>query len=175
MINEQGYEDVKDWIGIKVEELENDMKFKPGHAKMFMRKCKDTFGNMDDGKSKDDNDSEVVEDEEYYLEMRVKVWKSIFDHVINPTIDHVEKLLKMPVLSENCKYLCLVGGLSCSPYFQSRMRMRFGKESEYKLDLIIPKPSPILAVVRGAAYFGITDNYIRARVLKRSYGVAVTK
>ena len=83
----------------------------------------------------------------------------MFDHVINPTINHIKGLLNEAKLKKKCKYLCLAGGLSSSPYYQNRMKQEFGPKSKYKLQLIIPQ-RPILSVVEGAAYFGITPNYI---------------
>ena len=93
----------------------------------------------------------------------------MFDYVINPTIEHIQKLLNEPKLMRKCEYICLAGGLSSSPYFQHRMRQQFGPTSRYNLKLIIPQ-RPILSVVEGAAYFGITPNYIKARVLRYTYG-----
>eukprot|EP01084_Bolivina_argentea_P293243 504301_1 len=52
----------------------------------------------------------------------------------------------------NCKYLCLVGGFSCSPYFQYRIKQAFGK----KLQIIIPA-KPLLSVVEGGVYLGLQD------------------
>ena len=92
---------------------------------------------------------------------------------MDPTIEQIKHLLKSPKLSRNCKYLCLVGGLSCSPYFQYRMRKKFGEKSKYDLQLIIPK-RPMLTVVEGAAYFGMTSNYIKARRMAKSYGICVS-
>ena len=63
----------------------------------------------------------------------------------------------------------IVGGLSQSAYFQQRMNHEFGIKSRYRLNVIIPK-RPILSVIEGAAYFGITAHYIKARVLQYSYG-----
>ena len=42
------------------------------------------------------------------------------------------------------------------------------------MKLIMPQ-RPILSVVEGAAYFGITPNYIKARVLQYTYGYSVSK
>merc|ERR1719474_244039 len=106
---------------------------------------------------------------EQTLELDNVLWTNMFDHVLDPTISHIKSLLKEPKLMQNCKYLCLVGGLSTSPYFQNRMISEFGLQSKYRLNMIIPK-RPILAVVRGAAYMGVTDNYIKARVLRYTYG-----
>ena len=104
------------------------------------------------------------------MEINAIVWKSMFDYVCDPTVDHIKKLLNEPKLMRNCKYLCLVGGLSCSPYFQYKMDEQFGKKSRYRLEVVVPN-KPILSVVEGAAYFGITKNYIKGRILNRTYGI----
>merc|ERR1719361_1899484 len=108
-----------------------------------------------------------------YLAISSMVWRWMFDYVMNPTIVQIKELLKSAKLSRNCKYLCLVGGLSCSPYFQYRMTKKFWAKSKYKLQLIIPK-RPMLTVVEGAAYFGMTSNYIKARRMAKSYGICVS-
>ena len=104
------------------------------------------------------------------MEINAVIWKSMFDHVCDPTVDHIKKLMNEPKLMRNCKYLCLVGGLSCSPYFQNKMDEEFGMKSRYKLEIVVPN-KPILSVVEGAAYFGITKNYIKGRILNRTYGI----
>ncbi len=116
--------------------------------------------------------SNLVRMNEESLEFDNIVWISMFDQVIDPIIEHIKKLLDNTTLMRNCKYLCLVGGMSCSPYFQSKMKEIFGIQSEYKLQVIIPK-SPILSVVEGAAYFAIKKDYIKGRVLQRTYGYIV--
>eukprot|EP00486_Rosalina_sp_Unknown_P003625 CAMPEP_0201572660 /NCGR_PEP_ID=MMETSP0190_2-20130828/16078_1 /ASSEMBLY_ACC=CAM_ASM_000263 /TAXON_ID=37353 /ORGANISM="Rosalina sp." /LENGTH=122 /DNA_ID=CAMNT_0047998729 /DNA_START=50 /DNA_END=414 /DNA_ORIENTATION=+ len=85
-----------------------------------------------------------------YLTIYYDVWKVMFNHVVDPTINHMKKLLQEPKLMRKCKYICLAGGLSTSPYFQHRMREEFGPKSKYNMTLIIPK-RPILSVVEGAA------------------------
>lgn len=94
----------------------------------------------------------------------------MFDHVITPTILHIQSLLNHSKLERHCNYLCLVGGLSCSPYFEYRMRQQFGSKSQYKMEVVVPR-RPMLSVVEGAAYFGITPQYIKARVLRKTYGI----
>jgi len=102
------------------------------------------------------------------LEINIKIWKQMFDAVIQPDIDHVKDLLKLKKL-RGCKYLCLVGGLSISPYFRERMTDEFGPKSRYGLTVIKPK-RPMLSVVEGAAHMGVNEDYIAARVLKCTYG-----
>eukprot|EP01083_Nonionella_stella_P106706 308215_1 len=88
---------------------------------------------------------------------------------MDPIVNHIHKLLAEPKLMRNCKYLCLVGGFSSSVYFQNKMKEAFGSRSKYRMQMVIPN-RPILSVVEGAAYFGITPNYMKARVLRYTYG-----
>ena len=110
-----------------------------------------------------------------YRELSIKcnIWKLMFDQVINPTIKCIDTLLNDDKLKGKCKYLCLVGGLSTSTYFNEKINKNFGEKSKYKLTIIVPQ-RPLLSVVQGAAYFGITSNYIKARILKYTYGVAAS-
>ena len=106
-------------------------------------------------------DGEIGTIEKYggNLEIDAIIWKSLFDHVIDPTIEHIKRLLQEEVM-KGCNYLCLVGGLSCSPYFQHRMKKAFGEGSDNGLTVIIPE-KPILTVIQGAAYFAKRVDYIR--------------
>ena len=109
-----------------------------------------------------------------YLQINIEIWEKMFNFVIDPIINHIEELLMGPLASKKFKYICLVGGLSCSKYFRSRIKMKFGLKSKYRLDLIVPY-RPILSVVQGAAFLGITPNFVRARRLQFTYGVVVDK
>eukprot|EP01084_Bolivina_argentea_P301952 521081_1 len=70
-------------------------------------------------KVNDDDDNEESESDEddiewiEFIELDVKIWKCLFDSKINPIISHVEGLLEKEVLND-CKFLGLVGGFSCS-------------------------------------------------------------
>ena len=108
--------------------------------------------------------------EEDTLMIDVKLWIEMFDVCVNPIIKHCKDLCKDKRLLKNTKYVCLVGGLSSSEYFRARIDEEFGLNSSYKFTLIKPE-RPMLTVVEGAALFGITDNYIQARVLSKTYGV----
>ena len=90
---------------------------------------------------------------------------------MDPILVEIEKLLEN-LRMRDCKYLCLVGGLSSSPYVQKRIKEQLGINTKYGLEIITQK-QPTLTVVEGAAYFGITKNYIRARILSKTYGVRV--
>ena len=107
---------------------------------------------------------------EEFLSLHINLWREMFDVSINPIIEHCKLLCRDKKLLKNTKYVCLVGGLSSSSYFESRINETFGLESSYKFTIIKPE-RPMLTVVEGAALFGITQNYIQARVLSKTYGV----
>ena len=109
-----------------------------------------------------------------YLIFKNEIWKKLFNFVVDPIMNHIEQLLRGPLTSKKFKYICLVGGLSCSKYFRSRIRDQFGLKSRHRLDVIVPF-KPMLSVVQGAAFLGITPNFVRARRLQCSYGVIVSK
>ena len=68
----------------------------------------------------------------------------MFNSVINPVIKHCEDLLKSSEVLDNVHYLCLVGGLASSKYFQQRIEKAFGpnpdNEHRYEFTTEINKP-----------------------------------
>eukprot|EP00484_Ammonia_sp_Unknown_P021917 CAMPEP_0197031776 /NCGR_PEP_ID=MMETSP1384-20130603/10663_1 /TAXON_ID=29189 /ORGANISM="Ammonia sp." /LENGTH=681 /DNA_ID=CAMNT_0042461351 /DNA_START=29 /DNA_END=2074 /DNA_ORIENTATION=- len=104
------------------------------------------------------------------LSLHIDLWRAMFDVCINPIIAHCHELCGDKKLLKGTKYVCLVGGLSSSSYFEQRVNDEFGLQSDYKFTIIKPE-RPMLTVVEGAALFGITENYIQARVLSKTYGV----
>lgn len=75
-------------------------------------------------------------------------------------------------MKEGCKYLCMVGGFSASKYLQMRMFKAFGKKSKYSLMIYTPA-RPMLSVVDGAARMGLKPDFISARTIAKTYGIAV--
>ena len=76
------------------------------------------------------------------------------DNAFGPiTATLVEIMRNQKGVIGKCSYLCLVGGLSESKYFQQQMEKEFGSKSKYGLEMIIPE-RPILSVAKGAACFG---------------------
>ena len=106
-----------------------------------------------------DGQSDMIEKDEQMLVINKKIWISMFDHVMTKIIDHLKQLINNEAM-KGCKYLGLVGGLSCSPYFQHRVKEEFGNDSEYKLKIIIPQ-RPILSVLKGAACFAKHPNFVQ--------------
>ena len=80
--------------------------------------------------------------------------------------NNIDWKLDEPTLKNKIKYLCLVGGLSTSEYFQERMNTEFKRKSQYNLCIIIPKLQ-MLSVVKGAAWFWITENYVHMWIKKK--------
>ena len=87
----------------------------------------------------------VLDCHEQFLILHVKVWKKLFDHVVDDIIKHIQMLFRdEPMLmSKRLKYICLAGGLSCSKHFRMKMKSEFGRRSTYKLEFIMPH-EPIL-------------------------------
>eukprot|EP00485_Elphidium_margaritaceum_P000041 CAMPEP_0202692808 /NCGR_PEP_ID=MMETSP1385-20130828/7099_1 /ASSEMBLY_ACC=CAM_ASM_000861 /TAXON_ID=933848 /ORGANISM="Elphidium margaritaceum" /LENGTH=722 /DNA_ID=CAMNT_0049348405 /DNA_START=35 /DNA_END=2203 /DNA_ORIENTATION=+ len=114
----------------------------------------------------------ILNDEK--LELDYSVWASMFDEVIDQTIDHCRMLLKLDALNKDspCRYICLVGGFSSSKYLQHRIMYELGIKSEYKLIVIVPK-RPSLSVVDGAVRLGLKPDFISARKLRKTYGIKV--
>eukprot|EP01083_Nonionella_stella_P262378 892249_1 len=73
-----------------------------------------------------------------YLKIKRKAWERMFNHVVDPIVNHIHKLLAEPKLMRNCRYLCLVGGFSSSLYFQNKMKKTFGAKSKYGMQMIVP-------------------------------------
>eukprot|EP01084_Bolivina_argentea_P202687 346269_1 len=76
-------------------------------------------------------DSTTITMDDNILEITVEIWKKkMFDPIIKPTINHIKELLNdKQKLNQKCDYLCLVGGLSCSKYFQFKITNAFGIKS----------------------------------------------
>jgi len=95
------------------------------------------------------NSTISIEDDK--LVINVSEWKKMFDHVVNPILDTIEEIMtKEKNIIGKCSYLCIMGGLSESKYFQKRVRRDCAVPN--KLELIISS-RPILSVVIGAAIY----------------------
>jgi len=112
-----------------------------------------------------------IERQDDYLNINIEIWKSfLFDPIVDKIVTHIHTILQTTVLGALCSFVVMVGGFSESKYLESRVQQLFPDVSIYK-----PK-RPILAVVDGAARFGLSDNYekyVSQRVLNRSYGYRI--
>ena len=75
---------------------------------------------------------------------------------------------------EGCKYLCLAGGFSQSKHLQTKIFQAFGTKSKYEVMIFTPT-RPILSVVDGAARMGLRPDFISARTIAKTYGIAIQK
>ncbi|XP_052789969.1 heat shock 70 kDa protein 12A-like [Mya arenaria] len=90
---------------------------------------------------------------------------SLFDFTTKSIIDHLQKLVSMPSISD-CTAILMVGGFSESRVLQHRIKNAFST-----LQVIIPQDAR-LAVMQGAVSFGFSPMYIRERIAKYTYGTA---
>ncbi|CAG8667266.1 4469_t:CDS:2 [Cetraspora pellucida] len=95
--------------------------------------------------------------------------KEMFD----PVIDKIIKLIhgRVNALDTPCSAMLLVGGFSESKYLVSRIREEF---KEIIPNISIPS-NPMLAVVKGAVQFGISQKIIVNRILKWTYGTDIIR
>lgn len=99
------------------------------------------------------------------LQLSPSLMESFFDKTLKQMVTHVEKIIQaIPDINT----ILLVGGYSESSLLQDRFK-EYGKNRG--IDIIIPKESS-LAVVKGAVLFGYNPQFITARVLRFSYGIA---
>eukprot|EP01084_Bolivina_argentea_P064880 118274_1 len=104
----------------------------------------------------------------YILSLHFSLWKKLFNIVVDPIIDHIDKILTKAM--KDCKYIFLVGGFSNAKYLQERIKFQFGE----RIEIVIPQ-LPQLCVVDGAARYGLRPNFMKVRRLAKSYGIQTNK
>ncbi|KAK3099184.1 hypothetical protein FSP39_000673 [Pinctada imbricata] len=135
---------------------------------------KDLYEEMKPGEKFKD----AVEDNEMYSgrlkllgdKMRVdqQLMKGLFRDPIDKLTDHMRQILTLPCLRKKPSIL-LVGGFSESPIVQETIRENFPT-----CTVIVPNEAG-LSVLKGAVLFGHRPKTIASRVLKYTYGIAVSK
>ena len=105
----------------------------------------------------------------YVLSLHFDLWKKLFNIVVDPIIEHIDKILQNKNM-KNCKYIFLVGGFSNAKYLQERIKYQFGD----RIQIVIPQ-LPQLCVVDGAARCGLRPNFMKVRRLAKSYGIQTNK
>ena len=105
------------------------------------------------------------------ISLSFSVIKSFFD----PTIDAIaalanQQMTKASELTHGIKVtkILLVGGLSSSPYVQSRLEKDLKRAASSKVIIL---DSPFAAVMQGGAIFGADPGIIRARRARYTYGI----
>jgi hypothetical protein len=95
----------------------------------------------------------------------------LFNVVVPSIVQETRRLLRtIPDLS----HVFLVGGLSESAVVRDAITKATSEaEWQRKVHVVIP-PHPSLAVLTGAAKFGLNPNVICERVVKRTYGISIS-
>ncbi|CAG8553645.1 6415_t:CDS:2 [Ambispora gerdemannii] len=118
-----------------------------------------------------EKEAKLVEDE-WIITFDFNDIKQMFDPSINQVIKLIDEQIYKSKDERSIKYIFLVGGFSESPYLQKVVRDYFELAGQQKV--VIPS-EPLTAVLRGAAYYGLNMGVLKMRVLKRTYGLRVTR
>ena len=107
----------------------------------------------------------LLEESDWSIKIEFEDIKSMFD----PVIGRIIRLIRGQLHQSNkkCSVLMMVGGFSESKYLQARIRQEFGKVVP---NITIPI-HPMIAIVKGAVRFGLQEEMVVNRVLKRTYGI----
>eukprot|EP01083_Nonionella_stella_P052426 139072_1 len=104
-----------------------------------------------------------------WLNIHKNLWKKIFDdNCLNDIIHKIKSIMAENNISNDIKYIFMVGGLSQCKYFQKRMKDEF-----QSIEIVVPR-NPLLSVVYGAARYGYKTDFIHTRILKKTYAVRIS-
>ena len=99
----------------------------------------------------------------------VAITPGAMSDIFKPTVDEILKcagnVLRQRI---GIKYIFMVGGFSTSKYLTEAVRKAFGD----KVKVLIPE-DPALAVLKGAVQFGWKPDFVRTRIARKTYGIAV--
>ncbi|ETO35406.1 hypothetical protein RFI_01659 [Reticulomyxa filosa] len=103
------------------------------------------------------------------LRMSHEVWMKMFDDLIDLIIVHTTTLINTnaELLKHKLKCICLVGGFSKSEYLHKRITDEFAAHYH----IFLPRYH-ILSVVDGAARIGKISNFVKSRIVNKTYGVS---
>ncbi|RIA85207.1 hypothetical protein C1645_831139 [Glomus cerebriforme] len=122
----------------------------------------------------DEETREIMEKDNFLIEIEYKDIKKIFD----TTIDRIIRLIHIQLSNnlETCSAMFLVGGFSENEYFQKRIKQEFHD----KVQIISVPDKPTVAIAHGAVIYGSSINYnlnkfenytSTSKVLKYTYGI----
>jgi hypothetical protein len=94
--------------------------------------------------------------------------RSLFDKTVTNIVQHVHVLLAKPEV-KSISTILLVGGFAESTLVKDAIRREFPQKQ------VINPPDAGLAVLKGAVIYGHRPEVIRARVVRHTYGVRVSK
>ncbi|MCF2145843.1 HSP70 family protein [Desmonostoc muscorum LEGE 12446] len=111
-------------------------------------------------------DEQNGDDENIYLSR--ETMEAIFRHTLDGLVSTIEGEFRK--LEQGVDIMFLVGGFSTSPVLRQRIEKEFGK----RVKKIVMPPRPGVAILKGAASFGVNPSVIRARRSRLTYGVSYT-
>ncbi|KAI9271857.1 hypothetical protein BDA99DRAFT_433705 [Phascolomyces articulosus] len=107
--------------------------------------------------------------DEGVIELKAQELKEyIFDPVVDKVLSLIERQYQQ-IPDGQLNFLFLVGGFGSSRYLYERIRRVF--QGTRVNQIICPAERAALAVVRGAAYYGIDPQVVVSRVSRRTYGI----
>jgi len=116
---------------------------------------------------------EKLGDEQNGDDTNIYLSRETMDTIFCPTLDGlvttVENQFK-ELEDKEIDIIFLVGGFSTSPLLRQRIEKEFGK----KVKKIVMPPRPGVAILKGAASFGVNPSIIRARRSRLTYGVSLS-
>ncbi|CAG8532597.1 5723_t:CDS:2 [Ambispora leptoticha] len=113
-----------------------------------------------------------LEEDEWIITFNFDDIKRMFTPSINRIIELIDNQIYKSSKKLTIKYIFLVGGFSESPYLQKVVKDHFEIVDNQKV--VVPS-EPLTAVLRGAAYYGLNMGALKMRVLKRTYGLRLTR
>ncbi|CAG8602080.1 11260_t:CDS:2 [Funneliformis mosseae] len=108
---------------------------------------------------------------DWSITVRFNDVKKMFDPIINEIIDLIRDQLEKD--HAKCSAIMFVGGFGESKYLLYKIRREFS--NVVPISMINEAPKPIVAVVKGGVQFGLQNEIVVNRVLKRTYGTDIVR
>ena len=117
---------------------------------------------------------EKLADEQNGDDENIHLSRSTMENIFRPTLNGlvltVENQFKK-LGGEQVDIIFLVGGFSTSPVLRQRIKKEFGN----RVEKIVMPPRPSVAILKGAASFGVNPAIIRARRTRLTYGASCSQ
>ncbi len=117
---------------------------------------------------------EQLADEQNGDDENIHLSDSTMENIFGPTLDGLVSTVKnqfKELGDEEVDIIFLVGGFSTSPVLRQRIKKEFGSKAKK----IVMPPRPGVAILKGAASFGVAPGIIRARRSRLTYGVSSSR